>query len=125
MAQYFRALRGLTSDHENIPHENLVYPWWAWLSAVQRCTMVDIASTNTYVCVSVTFYTANRSRRLEVSRTCLSCKHGLKASDARLEFETAQRYFDFSSHSQAPTSHVRTVDSDNLNCPRRGNHEKT
>ena len=71
-----------------------------------------IASTSTYVHVPAMFLTANGSRRLEVSRTCLSYKgrpDGLTASDARLEFETAQRYFDFSSHLQASMPQVRIV----------------
>ena len=45
MAKYFREFHDLTSDHENIPHENLVL-WWVWLRAV-------LASTCTYVHVRV------------------------------------------------------------------------
>ena len=58
VAQYFREFRDLTSDHEN-----LVCSWWAWLRAVQRSelrAMVDIASTNTYVHVPVTFFHSKR-----------------------------------------------------------------
>ena len=56
----------------------------------------QIVSTGMYVRVPVMFFHSNGSQRLEVSRTCLSYEggpDGLKASDARLEFEMAQRYF--------------------------------
>ena len=65
--------------------------------------------------------TANGSRRLEVSQTCLSYEgrpDGLTASDARLEFETAQRYFDlflFTLTSLNATS-KNCGRSDNVNC---------
>ena len=71
--------------------------------------------------------TANGSRRLEVSRTCLSyegCPDGLKTSDARLEFKTAQRYFDsFLFTLTSPNATCKNCGwSDNVNCPhgRRG-----
>ena len=98
--------------------------------AVQRMlarTGRYIASTGTYMCVPVTFFHSNRSRRLEVSRTYLSYKgrpDGLKASDARLEFEVAQHYFD--SCLLILTSPNATCkncgQSDNVNCQhgRRG-----
>ena len=114
MAQYFCEFRDLTSDHENFPHKNLVCSWWAWLRAVQRSERWRIASTGTYVRVPVTFFHSNGSRRLEVSRTCLSYEgrpDGLKASDARLEFETAQRYFD---------SFLFTLTSPNATCKNCG-----
>ena len=82
-----------------------------------------IASTGTYVRVPVTFFHSNGSRRLEVSRTCLSYEgrpDGLKASDARLEFETAQRYFDsFLFTLTSPNAMCKNCGrSDNVNCPR-------
>ena len=91
VVKYFRKSHDLTSDHKNFPHENLVCSWWAWLRAVQRGEHWHV------VRVPIMFFHSNGSRRLEVSRTCLSyegCPDGLKASDARLEFEMAQRYFD-------------------------------
>ena len=92
----------------------------------------QIASTGTYVRVPVTFFHSNGSRRLEVSRTCLSYEgrpDGLKASDAKLEFETAQRYFDlFLITLVSPNAMCKNCGrSDNMNCPcrsRGGNHEK-
>ena len=69
-----------------------------------------IASTGTYVHVPVMFFHSNGSQRLEVSRTCLSYEgrpDGLKASDARLELETAQHYFD---------SFLFTLTSPNATC---------
>ena len=56
-------------------------------------TCCAVALARTYVRVPATFFlTTNGSRSLKVSRTCLSYEgrpDGLKASDARLEFETA------------------------------------
>ena len=124
MAQYFREFHDLISDHENFPHENLVCSWWAWLRAVQRSECWQIGSTGTYVHVPVTFFHSNGSWMLEVSRTCLSYKgrpDGLKASDARLEFEMDRRYFDsflFTlTSSDATCKNCRR--SDNVNCQRK------
>ena len=69
----------------------------ATCSAASTSACWRIASTSTYVHVPVTFFHSNRSQRLEVFRTYLSykgCPYRLKASDARLEFETASCYFD-------------------------------
>ena len=121
MAQYFREFRDLTSDHENFPHENLVCSWWAWLCAVQRSERWRIASTGMYVRVPVTFFHSNGSRRLEVSRTCLSYERhpdGLKTCDARLEFETDRCYFDsFLFTLTSPNATCKNCwRSDNVNC---------
>ena len=68
---------------------------------------------------------------LKASRMCLSSykglPHGLKASDARLEFETGQRYFDsFLFKLRSPNAACKNCGrSDNVNCPRGGNHEKS
>ena len=103
--------------------------------AVQRALALahtggyNIASTSTYMCVPVTFFHSNGSQRLEVSHTYLSYEgrpDGLKASDARLEFETAQRYFD----SYKPQHHVQELWAErqrelSVRALRRGgNHEK-
>ena len=82
-----------------------------------------IASTGTYVRGPVTFFHSNGSRRLEVSRTCLSYEgrlDRLKASDPRLEFETAQRYFDsFLFTLTSPNATCKNCrQSDNVNCQR-------
>ena len=111
----------LTFDHENFPHENLVCSWWAWLRAVQRSKRWRIASTGTYVCVPVTFFHSNGSRKLEVSHTCLSyegCPDGLKASGTRLEFKTAQRHFySFLFILTSPNATCKNCRwSDNMNC---------
>ena len=83
-----------------------------------------IASTGTYVRVPVTFFHSNESRRLEVSCTCLSYEgrpDWLKASDARLKFETAQRYFDSFLFTliTSPNAWCKNCgQSDNVNCQR-------
>ena len=74
-----------------------------------------------YVHVPVVFFHSNGSRRLEVSRTCLSYKgrpDGLKVFDARLEFEMAQRYFDsFLFAFTSPNTTCKNCgQSDNMNC---------
>ena len=86
-----------------------------------------IASTGTYMCVPVTFFHSNGSRRLEVSCMYLSYEgrpDRLKASGARLEFETAQRYFDsFLFTLTNPNATCKNCGrSDNVNCQpgRRG-----
>ena len=83
-----------------------------------------IVSTGTYVRVPVTFFHSNRSRRLKVSRTCLSYEghpDRLKASDARLEFETAQYYFNSFVFTLYTSSNVMCKNygrSNNVNCQR-------
>ena len=113
--------------------------WLLIMKISSRKFSMLVASTGTYVCVSVTFFHSNGSWRLEVCRTCLSYEghpDGLKASGARLEFEAARRYFDsFFFTLTSPNATCKNCGwSDNVNCQRgrrgaevitkkRSNHE--
>ena len=92
--------------------------------ALARTGGYNIASTSTYMCVPVMFFHSNGSQRLEVSRTYLSYEgrpDRLKASDARLEFERAQHYFDpFLLTLTSPNATCKNCGrSDNVNCQHR------
>ena len=93
--------------------------------------MVDIASTNMCVFVPVTFFHSKRIAKVKKSPVRVSpptkdVHMDLKASDTRLEFETDQRYFDsFPFKLTSPNAACKNCGrSNNVNCPRGGNHEK-
>ena len=105
----------------------------AMCRAVQRALACDggyIASTNMYVHVPVMFFHSKwitKVRSLPYVSLLQKGPHGLKASDARLEFETAQRYFDlFLFTLTSPNATCKNCGrSDNVNCLCGGNREKT
>ena len=72
---YFHEFRDLTSNHENIPHENLVL-WWAWLCAVHIYRIVLAARmaaskyVHMYMRMRIQHSTVNSTVRNEVLIRC-------------------------------------------------------